>query len=154
MTKFVNDRAKDPDTNKYMFGAQGMVAQLPARIGSHIDTTVTISEDPFVILKSSAGGSTNTAAMLNQVFRAFDKSTWYSLVGVFLFLVFLSAIVSYVINNSMRPTAIVDTMRGVPPDDDDHDKLIASKRRTLRHTIISIVGSAGGIVFILGKLLT
>lgn len=56
LIQFIIDRFADPSTKKYRFGAQGMIAQLPERMSSKIQATVTILDAPIILVKSLSKG--------------------------------------------------------------------------------------------------
>lgn len=148
MTKFASDRAKDPTTNKYIFGAQGMVAQLPKRITSTLETSVTISRDPFILIKSIHGDVTGEATF-NLVFRAFERATWISLFVFFMFLVFMASLVTYIFTGSISPLTVLQTMM---IENSDDQQLPESKKR-LRTTAKALVVIMFSTFFVLSKYL-
>lgn len=75
MTNFVRDRALDPTTKAYQFGAQGMIAHVPELLSSTTRISSTIRKDPIIILKSNQDNQSTIAASFYQVFRGFEMWT-------------------------------------------------------------------------------
>lgn len=146
MTKFVSDLANDTDTDKYMFGVHGMVTHLPAHVTSTLHPSITIYQDMGVILKSIGGNSRSTATAIADVSRAFDKSTWLAVLVVFIFLILLSALMSYVHTRSVSARTVFNNLRGTVDKEADET---TGRNRLLRHTAVSLLGYACGTVFIL-----
>lgn len=112
LNEFVSDMAANTKTSSYMFGAQGLVAQLPNRVNNFTRTTVTVVEGEMVIVKSVVGIAHPVTAAFNQVFRGFDGATWIVLCSFLLGLFVLSFAVTLTFTRSVNPLGVVMALMG------------------------------------------
>lgn len=148
MTQFLLDRTNDPATSEYQFGGQGMIAQLQERISKSLRTTVTLSSDSFILIRRiGGGGSSNMAKMFEQMFRAFDLTTWWALFGTLMGLLLFAVIVSIAFSDSLSPLGVLMAMMG--ENEESENSSDASQRR--RSTAVALVGTGFNIFFFLGK---
>jgi len=93
MFDFLNDISMNPATQAYQFGLTGMVALLPQRMTTHTRPTITISEAPVILLKSTIGlGPESLSDSFEQVSRGFGTGSWaliFSFLGGLLFLAYV-----------------------------------------------------------------
>lgn len=145
MTRFVSERANNPETKDYMFGVSGMIAQLPSRLTTNLRTSITIAEAPFIIIKSNQGDASNAAKMFYEVHRAFDPETWYAIFGVVAFFALLSTFASFVLSGSISPPHIINTMRGYVFEIEKESSTV----RVLKRTSTSLIGTGLSILVLL-----
>lgn len=149
MVKFVADRAKDPTTNQYQFGAQGMVAQLPHRLTSGVRTTTTLVEDPNLILRGVARGLQNGDTSLGAIFRGFELGTWIAIAVFATILLGTAAIISYAFTGNIWPMGILLTMTTEPILKDGDESATTAYR--MHRVVVSLLGIAITVFFVVSK---
>lgn len=149
MTRLVSDIAKDPGTKDYKFGVQGMIAQLPARITSTLHTTVTIAQDPIIILRSNQDMGSVASTSFNQVFRGFEDSTWISIGAIVLILLGFSVLITFAFHGTIAPMEVILTVSSEPaiPDEDE----VATKNHQRRRCTTALLGLATSAFAIISK---
>lgn len=148
MIEFVSNTFNNSETSHYLFGAQGMLPHLPDLLSPKIRATVTISQDPLIVVKSNQGQASVVGKMFHQVFRPFDPETWYAILGVILLSFVVSTIVTFVHSKSLSPIRIINIMRGESFDDFEDSN---GTTRSIRRTTIGLVGTCLSILTLLCK---
>lgn len=112
MVEFVAHHAQNEATNEYRFGITGMLTQLPERISKNVIPTVQLFESEFLVLGPSKEDTGTVQAAFNQLFRAFEGSTWIVLSIFVLLLFILALLVSCVFTQPLTPFNVLMNLCG------------------------------------------
>lgn len=131
MFKFVFDRASNPDTKSYQFGITGLSAQLPSRVTTYTLPTITFTERPPVLIKSTVMEQGSTTDAFQKITVVFEPAAWGVVLGFCFGLLLLGYVLLIRFTGSYNPVdALLDILSNRGISLDEHDTETLSVRRT------------------------